>query len=241
MTARSSLPRRFYGDCDVAAVPKGFALRLDGKIARSPGGVPLVAPTRALAALICSEWAGQVEVIKFVDMPATRLLHTTLDALPPRRAQAAASVAAFAASDAICYFADRPRSLVERQNAAWRPLLDWAREALGLEFRRTTGIGHAEQPAFTLAGVEALAAGEDDFTLAALAFAAALFGSAILALALMAGRLGGCEALAAARLDETFQEERWGVDAEAARNARAMEAEAVMLDRWFRAVTKVGT
>ena len=236
MTASSSLPRRFYAACDVAASPDGFAVRLDGKIARSPGGAPLVAPTRALAALICSEWTAQVEVIRFIDMPATRLAHTALDALPLRRAQTGASVAEFAAHDLICYFADGPRTLVERQAATWRPLLAWARNARGLHFRQTTGIAHVEQPAATLAAVEALAAGLDDFSLAALAFAAALFGSAILALALKARRLDGREALAAARLDESFQEERWGVDGESEGKARALEAEAVMLERWFRAL-----
>jgi chaperone required for assembly of F1-ATPase len=236
MAARSSLPRRFYGACDVAELPEGFALRLDGKVARSPGGGALIAPTPALAELMCTEWAAQGDVIRYFDMPATRLMHTVLDALGPRRAETAASVAGFAAADLICYFAEGPRTLVERQTATWRPLLDWARDALGLTFRETTGIRHAEQPAATLAAVEALAADEDDFTLAALALAAAIFGSAILALAMKTGRLDGREALAAARLDESFQEERWGLDAESARNTATLEAECEMLERWFAAL-----
>jgi chaperone required for assembly of F1-ATPase len=76
----------------------------------------------------------------------------------------------------------------------------------------------------------------DDFALAGLALAAPLFGSAILALALRDGRINADEAMIAARLDEIFQEEQWGVDAEAAARADAMAVEAVMLERWFAAL-----
>ncbi len=87
-----------------------------------------------------------------------------------------------------------------------------------------------------MAAVETLAAGLDDFALAGLAFATALFGSAIIALALMRGRLTGEQACAAARLDEAFQEERWGVDSEAAERAKALAADAAMLEAWFKAL-----
>jgi chaperone required for assembly of F1-ATPase len=87
-----------------------------------------------------------------------------------------------------------------------------------------------------LAQVEALAIGLDDFALAGLAFATALFGSAIIALALMRGRLTGAEAFAAAHLDEAFQEERWGVDSEAAERAEGLAADARMLEAWFTAL-----
>ena len=35
---------------------------------------------------------------------------------------------------------------------------------------------------------------------------------------------------------ETFQAERWGVDDEAAARTRALRAETLMLDAWFRAL-----
>jgi chaperone required for assembly of F1-ATPase len=140
------------------------------------------------------------------------------------------------AADLICYFADGPASLVRRQEQAWVPLLEWARETHGLHFARAQGIVHRPQPADTLETLEVLAGGLDDFALAGLAFATALFGSAIIALALRDGRLGAEAAMAAARLDEAFQEERWGVDPESAARAQAMAVEAVMAEAWFRAL-----
>jgi chaperone required for assembly of F1-ATPase len=65
--------------------------------------------------------------------------------------------------------------------------------------------------------------------------AAGLFGSAILALALHRRQLTGLEAFQLSRLDEEFQEEIWGVDAEAAARRAHLTAEAELLDRWFRA------
>ena len=98
----------------------------------------------------------------------------------------------------------------------------------------TAGIVHRAQDPETLQRVKALAAGADDFALAALAYAAALFGSAILALALWKGRIGAGEAIAAARLDDLFQEERWGVDVETVGRTEAMITDAIMLEAWFR-------
>ena len=81
-----------------------------------------------------------------------------------------------------------------------------------------------------------IAASLDDFHLSALAFGAALFGSAILALALLKGRLTGEEAYELSRLDEAFQEEQWGVDEEAAARTAGQRAEAGMLGAWLRSL-----
>ena len=115
-------------------------------------------------------------------------------------------------------------------------MLDWAARELGLEFVRATGISHRAQPAATLERVAELAGREGDFALAGLAHATALFGSAILAFALRRGELDGDAAHDLARLDEAFQQERWGIDEEAAERTANMLAEARMLDAWFRAL-----
>jgi len=63
-----------------------------------------------------------------------------------------------------------------------------------------------------------------------------LFGSAILALALMRAHVSAADAAQAALLDETFQLERWGQDAETEARRWALEAEAVALQDWFAAL-----
>jgi chaperone required for assembly of F1-ATPase len=226
--------RRFYKAAETAPAEGGFAVRLDGRQPRSPQGQALVLPTEALARLVADEWAAQGENILPETMPATRLAWGAL-ALGDEgvRAGAVARVASFAESDLLCYFADGPPSLVERQERRWGAVIDWAEAALGTKFHRTQGVVHQPQPPETIARIEALAVAEDDFRLAGLTAAAALFGSAILAFALHRGELTAEAAFELSRLDETFQEERWGVDAEAAARADAMAKEAMVLGAWF--------
>jgi len=169
-------------------------------------------------------------------MAATRLAFSAIDRIAPRRAETAAEVGRYASADLLCYFADRPNALIERQTRRWGPLLDWARDGLGLELHRAVGIIHRPQPAKTVAKVEAIALELDDFGLAALAMAAGLFGSAVLALALLKNQIDGVAAFELSRLDEEFQEEKWGVDAEARARGALLTEEAAMLDRWFAAL-----
>ena len=142
----------------------------------------------------------------------------------------------YAGSDVLCYFAEGPEGLAARERAEWEPWLDWAEGELGLRLVRVTGVVHQEQPEETLARARALALELDDFRLTGLASAAALFGSAVLAFAVLRGRLSGAAAFGLSRLDEIFQQERWGIDAEAAQRTERMLGEAGMLERWFKAL-----
>jgi len=65
----------------------------------------------------------------------------------------------------------------------------------------------------------------DDFTLTALRAATAASGSLVVALALLEGRLDAQDAFAASQLDESFQIEAWGEDAEQAERRRALAAD----------------
>lgn len=230
------LPKRFYNGVEVGTVDGGFGVLLDGRAVRTPAGARLATPTLALAERLAAEWAGQGEGIDLAAMPATRLAYSAIDRVAAKHAEVAAEVGRYAGSDVLCYFADGPGTLVERQVQRWGPVLDWARDELGLEFHRATGIIHRAQPPETVAAVESLALAADDFALAGLAMAAGLYGSAVLALALYRDRLSGLAAFDLSRLDEEFQEEKWGVDAEALARRGVLTAEADMLEAWFQAL-----
>lgn len=225
-------PRRFYKQ----AKAEGLGVLLDGRALKTPGGAALVLPTEAAAGLVAGEWEAQVDFIDYATMPATRHAYTAIDRVAAARAEVAREAARYAGSDLLCYMATEPAVLVDRQLKAWGEILDWALADLDLEFIRTHGVSHTPQPASTLERVEALALEMDDFRLSALAFAGALYGSTILALAVERGRLTGEEAYELSRLDEAFQEEQWGVDEEAAERTAGLRAEAAMLERWIRAL-----
>jgi len=232
----ASKPHKFYQTAVSEPFEAGFAVLLDGRAVRTPSRQRLVLPTPALGALIAAEWEGQVDIVDMAAMPATRLAFTAADRIGSHRAETVAEIVNFAASDLLCYRAEAPSNLVERQTRRWGVMLDWAREDLGLSFVLAKGIIHKPQPETTLAEVGALAGEADDYALAGVAFAASLFGSAVLALALWRDQLDGDAAFELSRLDEAFQEEQWGVDDEAAARTAHRRAEAEMLDRWFAAL-----
>lgn len=229
-------PRRFYKDVTVVSEDGGFSVKLDGRNVRSPKGGKLSVPTQALADLVAAEWAAQGDHIEVAGMHVTRLAFTATEAVPQAREATAAQVAQYAASDLLCYFSEAGDSLYERQVAAWEPVLRRAEQELALVFKRATGIIHADQPEETLAKVKALGESLDDFALTGVAFGTALFGSAVLAFALQRGWLSGQEAWTLSRIDEAYQEEKWGIDEEAAERTARLLSEAQMLEAWFKAL-----
>jgi chaperone required for assembly of F1-ATPase len=229
-------PKRFYKLADAGPNGDGFGVQLDGRSLKTPQGRAMVLPTLAAAELVAGEWAAQGTDIMVADMPATRLAFTAIDRVADARGEVAAEVGRYIGADLLCYFAEAPRELVARQEAQWSPLIDWAEDALGLRFIRCAGIVHQEQPAQSVEAAEALALRLDDYALTGLAHAAALFGSALLAFALERGRLDGETAFDLSRLDEAFQEEQWGQDADAADRARRLKDEALTLEAWFTAL-----
>lgn len=229
-------PRRFYKLVEAVADGRGFTVHLDGRRILTPKGAKLCLPTLALARLIAAEWEAQGSHIVLPDMPATRLAHTAIDAVAEAREATAGEVARYAESDLLCYFADSPKALVDRQVTHWGPVLAWAERDLQLYLKRTTGIVHQPQPPEMLERVRALALALDDFALTGLAHAVGLFGSAILALAVERGELTAETAFDLSRLDEAFQEGQWGIDDAAAARTARMRTEAAVLDPWFEAL-----
>ncbi len=229
-------PHRFYKVAAAAPVEGGFAVQLDGRTPKSPAKSPLILPTLALGELVAAEWEAQEKVIDSTVMPATRLAFTAIDRISETRAEVAKEVAAYAGSDLLCYRAEHPTPLVERQARRWQPLLDWAEQSLGVAFTPVTGIIHTPQPVQTLDAIEAHALALDDFSLAGVAYAAGLLGSTVLALAVRAGHIDGQHALDLSRLEEIFQAETWGQDEEARRRAEHLAIEARVLERWFAAL-----
>jgi len=233
---QANAPKRFYKTAQVAPLEGGFGVMLDGRGVRTPSNARLILPGEALATLIAEEWDAQGESIRLAHMNATRLAYTAVDRVAAARAATVGEIVGFAGSDLLCYFAEAPQALVKRQTEQWGPLLGWADRTLGVRLERVAGIIHRAQSAESLARVQALCAEADDFTLAGLAYGAALYGSAVLTLAVLKGECTGEQAFDLSRLDEAFQEEQWGADDEAAARTAHRRGHAVMLGQWFLAL-----
>ncbi len=212
------LPRRFY---TAAAVGAGNVLSLDGKTAKTRCGAALVAPSRALSDAIADEWNAQDEFIDFRAMPMTRFAMTVVDLGKTDTEKWREVLLSFLKSDLVCYRASQPAALVAKQAEIWDPLLDWASKAHGVTLKTGAGVSFVDQPR------SAVAAGEQVFASASVAMLlgmktlAEISGSAVIALALTNKSFCAEDLYEASRIDERFQAERWGVDAEAeARDAR---------------------
>jgi chaperone required for assembly of F1-ATPase len=207
---------RFYKQATVGESAGGYSVLLDGRPFRSPMKQPVVLPSAALAGAMAAEWEAQGAEILPESMPLTALACTALDRAGPQRGELEEQLLSYGGNDLLCYWADHPAALVERQRALWKPLLDWCRERHGARLEVRQGILHSPQPAAALAALKQALSELDPFRLAALSSACGASGSLVIALALLEGRLDAENAFAAAELDSSFQIERWGEDAEAA-------------------------
>ncbi|WP_157879120.1 ATP12 family chaperone protein [Pararhodospirillum photometricum] len=221
----ATLRRRFYKSVGVTEGPEGAGVLLDGRAVRTPGRAGLVVPTLALAEALAAEWAAQGESIDPATMPLTALANTALDRVAPERSAILDTLVRYGGTDLLCYRADQPTTLVERQEAAWSPLLDWLATTHGLSLVVTRGLMPVAQPEPTLARLRSVLEGLDLWALTATQALAAAGGSVGLALAVGGGRLSAEEAFTLAHLDDLFQVERWGDDAEARARREALAAD----------------
>lgn len=208
--------KRFFKEASVLEKDGGFGLALDGRPYRTPAKAPFVLPTRAMAEAVAAEWNAAGEKIFPELMPHTSHAATAIDRVTPQRGAVIDELAAYAGTELMCYRADGPSELVERQNQHWDPLLEWARAEHGLHFHLAEGIVHVAQPDETLARAKALLTALNDFELAAMHTLISSSGSFTLGLAMQVGYLTAADAFAHAFLDELYQAEVWGEDAEAA-------------------------
>lgn len=234
--------KRFWTETALAEEAGGYAVLLDGKPMRLPGGPALRLDHPALAAAIAAEWDSVPPgaELQAALLPLTQLAATAQLRIPAARHETAMAIAAYGRSDLLCYRATEPEDLVLRQQALWQPWLDWAVLRYDAMLQVTAGIGFVDQPPSSLAALARAVVGHDDHGLAALGVLVPLLGSLVLGLAVTGGALTGAEAHALSVLDEVFQEERWGLDPDAAAGRARKAAEAEDAARYFQLTRRPG-
>ena len=229
-------PKRFFKAAHVKARNGAHALLLDGRTAKTPARRDLALPTALAAQAVADEWNGLDAVIDPAAMPLTRIVNAAIDGVAGQMDEVLAEIVNYVGSDLLIYRAGEPAQLATAQAARWDPVLQWCRQTYGVHFVLAEGLMPVAQPPETLAAMRrAIAQAIGDglsapFRLAALDVMTTLTGSALLGLAVMQQTLAAEQAWDAAHVDETFQESRWGQEAEAlARRAarwREMQAAA---------------
>jgi chaperone required for assembly of F1-ATPase len=218
--------KRFYETVGVEQLEGEtlFRVQLDTRTIKTPARHDLRVPTRALADAIADEWRAQGDEVVLASMPLTRLASGAIDRIAVHRADVIDEVAAYAETDLLCYRADRPVALSKRQYEIWQPVLDWVEQRYQAKFATTVGVVPITQSPVALEATRAAIAAHDDMMLGALHAVAHASGSVILALALVDDHIDAPGLVAASQLDERFQIEQWGEDAEAAERRAALAA-----------------
>jgi len=209
------LSKRFYQNVTVEGEGREWRVLLDGMQLRTPGKLKLSLPSKALAEKLAGEWEAQGERINPSLMPLTRLINVAVEQTPGRRQDLIAEARRYAETDLLCYRAPQPRILQERQAEAWDDWREWG-AAQGVDLKTTESLHVIAQPEASLKAVEDFAIRLDDIRLTLFVHLIAVYGSVILAMAVMRSALSGEAAFHLSRIDAVYQIELWGEDEEQA-------------------------
>jgi len=207
--------KRFWQRATVVQQGDGWGISLDGRPVRTPARALLVLSTETLANAIASEWNRVGEKIDSSALPLTGLANAAIDRVAPERENFAAILANYAQGDLTCYRAESPSALVDRQAEQWDPILAWARRRFDVDFVTTTGLMHVPQPAATVDRLSHALSVPDPFSLAGLSPLVTIGGSLLAALAVLEKAMTAHDAWTAVSVDDCWQLEQWGSDAEA--------------------------
>ena len=208
--------KRFWQQAAAVETEGGYTVQLDGKPIRTPAKAAFLMPKLALAEAVAEEWQAQEDTVQPDRMPLTRTVNSALDKVGLAHDAVAGLVADYGASDLICYRAEAPQGLIDRQAEGWDPLVTYAREVFQTPLNVSSGLMPVPQPARSMARLRSRVQNMSDFELAALHDLVALSGSLIIGLA-ATQELHSIERLwAASRIDESWQAEHWGEDPSAA-------------------------
>lgn len=213
--------KRFWREVAVVRAGNGWQATLDGRGVKTQGGAAQVVPSAALADALAAEWAAQAEDVDAAAFVQRDLADVAIDTIAPAPHAAVAALLAYAETDTLLYRAPPGDPLHARQLATWEPLVAVAETRWDVRFERVAGVVHRPQPATALARLRGALETLDPFRLAALTTLTTLSASLLTGLAALEEGADIGALWAATGLEEAFQAERWGQDAEAAtRTAR---------------------
>lgn len=216
--------KRFYKTVAISERENGWGVTLDGRKLKTPGKADMIVKSSDLAKLIAAEWEAQAETIKPETMPVTRLVNVSIELAPGNRDKLVDEARRYVGTDLLSYRAEKPLDLKERQAELWDPVLNWA-TARGIVLETTDTVMAIDQRQETLDAMVNYASELDDLYLTLKVHLTAVYGSAVLAMAVMERHLTASQAFDLSRLDNLFQIERWGEDEEAAEITAALRAE----------------
>jgi chaperone required for assembly of F1-ATPase len=207
--------------------PEGIALVRDGEELLTPKRHALVVPNEALAAAIASEFS-----VKDSPKHLTKIAYSAIDLVPHEYDGLVEAMLAYLHTDSICYFAEAPE-LSQREHKYWQPIIDWASEHFSVDVLTFEGVMPADQPPDTAETLKQHIHTLGDWHVACLLDFTRGFGSLILALAVLEGRLDAQTAFECSQVDEDWQREQWGAEDEAMERREKLKTEMLACEQFL--------
>ncbi|MFK7839809.1 MAG: ATP12 family protein [Bdellovibrionales bacterium] len=222
--------KRFYTLVSTQKTDQGFLITLDGRPVKTAMKHELLAPNEKLANALVKEWAGQEDKIIPDSMPMTQILSTKIDRVSHERNAMQAAMFKYLDTDLLCYRADDPPELKNRQKETWDQYLDWFKSHYEYDLKTTYGLAAItqEQGAHDKIHSEIKAMNDDDFTL--LQLIVSISGSLILGLAAMHKKANAEDIFTAMRVEETFKAEIYNEDFYGSDPAQEAKDKAIQAD-----------
>ena len=210
---------RTWKQVEVMPLGKGFAVALDGKIARTPDRRPLALPTRQAAQLVAAEWEWTERRPRRVHMCLTRLATTAIDLYSDDRQGIVARLLEYGEFDAVCFREPHRAELADRQRQHWDPLIDWVATEYGA-CMRIAETGFALDNRASLAILRRPLSRLNAFELASLELLTSSMRSLLLGLAVLKGYRSFRQGWELSRIEEDWFIEFWGEDPDESRKSR---------------------
>ena len=193
------MAKRFYKSVSTRHSEGRYNVLLDERVLKTPGKMAFSLPTEALAKTVAEEWDAQREKIEPSKMPLTRLLNVALEQTPSRRPDLLDEARRYTSTDLLCYRAPEPRILRERQSEEWDKWLAWAKSR-GVDLVSTQSLIAIVQPESAYETISDYVESLEDIRLTLFMHFTAIFGSVILAMAVIEKALSAEDAFDLSRL-----------------------------------------
>ena len=205
---------RWWAEVQISNHCNGYGIILDSTPLMTPAENQFIVPSQSLAVMASKEWESVEKIITLNKMPSTRMCNTAIDRQNDSHDVAVHTICAYGNSDLICYRATEPAELIARQEHAWDPILQMYAEKVGINFNTGMGIVPVKQPKRSIAILNDHIVKLDRYSFVALSEIVTLSGSLLIGLACLWQWIGPEKAWELSRIDEAWQREHWGVDAE---------------------------
>lgn len=207
--------KRFYTLAEARPVQGGYQVQLDGRGVKTPLGAQQIVPTGPIAEALAAEWHAQPEKLDPALFRFRDLADYAIDMVAPDTDGIIAKLLTFLDTDTLCYRADPDEPIFKRQISVWDPILAALEDRHSVKLERISGIMHRPQPAETVAAIRDYMGRYDAFTLSELITKTSLAASLTIGLGSIEPDADIEQLWSAANLEEDWQVEQWGSDAEA--------------------------